>query len=147
MITLGMVKNSSASDPETWKPLELTIDETRKDPTLLAYVTGRCSGLMFSLSKAFGQRADTQNVSNNLANKGTDLMMLSAKINLSISGKDANEANLTQQFKSQSTTIVKMADSYTNRMENNHIKSGHLFGEDSFMKKEIRICQKLLLKK
>ena len=53
MITLGMVKNSSASDPETWKPLELTIDETRKDPTLLAYVTGRCSGLMFSLSKVF----------------------------------------------------------------------------------------------
>ena len=138
-----MVKNSTASDPETWEPLELAIDQTRRDPTLLAYVTGRCSGLMFSLSKAFAQRADSQIVSNNLANKGTDLMILSAKINLSISGKYPNKPNLEQQFKSQSGIIVKIADAYTNRMENNHIKSGHLFGKDSFIKKEIRICQEL----
>jgi hypothetical protein len=139
-LNFSFQNRAKASDPETWKSLDKAIEESGKDIILMAYVSSRCAGLLFSLSKAFSGRADSKEMSEKLANKGTSLMVISAKINLKVGGEKSNNANIEKQIKLQSGTVVKMADSYTDRMETNHIKDGDFFGEDPFMKNEIKTC-------
>jgi hypothetical protein len=129
-----------ASDPSTWKSLDVVIKDAEKDMLHLAYFSQRCAALMFSLSTAFSNREDSKALSKKLSNQGTSLLVISARINLKKSRKDLSNENIGSWMELQSATTVKMSNSYIDRMERNYISSGNHFGDDPFMKKEISTC-------
>ena len=47
---------------------------------------------------------------------------------------------MDRQMKRESGTVIKMSNSYIDRMEQNYISTGTFFEKDSFMKNEIRTC-------
>ena len=137
---IASVHSSEADDPAEWRSLNEVVHDASSDITQVAYFAARCAGLSFSLSKAFSERADAVEVSDTMLNHGSRFMRLSTKINLKLGGEVPTQHNMDRQMKRESGTVIKMSNSYIDRMEQNYISTGTFFEKDPFMKNEIRTC-------